>query len=158
MLIEIKLNINFKIVNIQVSDDIVIVDCFIGLDKGDRTYLINSKDGTIVDSLENKRCILDSINKIQNYSGPYQNADDFYSDTKTFDAVMMNFVVIGEMADKLSEEFKDETSEKVNWLRIKGFRNIIAHNYFGIDAEEVWQIMNSSLLDLKTELNKIISR
>lgn len=72
--------------------------------------------------------IIDSIDKIQMYSDSYQNADDFYSDTKSFDAVIMNFVVIGEMADKFSEEFKDEASNKINWHRIKGFRNIIAHN------------------------------
>lgn len=46
---------------------------------------------------------------------------------------MMNFVVIGEMAEKLSEKFKNETDEVVDWYRIRGFRNIIAHNYFGIE-------------------------
>ena len=49
----------------------------------------------------------------------------------------MNFIVIGEMADKLSDDFKLKTQENVDWLKIKSFRNIIAHNYFGVDAEEV---------------------
>ena len=44
--------------------------------------------------------ILDSIEKIRQYTGTYSNADELYSDSKSFDAVMMNFVVIGEMADK----------------------------------------------------------
>ena len=38
-----------------------------------------------------------------------------------------------------------ETSGKIDWLKVKGFRNIVAHNYFGIDAEEVWQIISGSL-------------
>ena len=53
----------------------------------------------------------------------------------------MNFIVIGEMTSKLSETFIQDTSELIDWYKIKGFRNILAHNYFGVDAEEVWQIV-----------------
>ena len=101
--------------------------------------------------------ILESIKKIQEYSSNYQNADDFYSDSKSFDAVMMNFVVIGEMADKLSDKFIEETNDKIDWLKVRAFRNIIAHNYFGIDAEEVWQIVQSSLVKLQTGLTMLIN-
>jgi len=68
----------------------------------------------------------------------------------------MNFIVIGEMVDKLSEELISETSDKIDWLKVKGFRNIIAHNYFGIDAEEVWQIITNSLPKLKQDIETII--
>lgn len=68
----------------------------------------------------------------------------------------MNFVVIGEMSVKLSEEFKQTTESKINWFKIRGFRNIIAHNYFGIDAEEVWQIIQNSLPQLKMEIVSLI--
>lgn len=100
--------------------------------------------------------MLDCINKIQGYSSKFDNADDFYSDTLSFDASMMNFIVIGEMADKFSEAFINGTSTKIDWLKVKAFRNIIAHNYFGIDAEEVWQIILSSLPILKRELETLI--
>lgn len=60
------------------------------------------------------------------------------------------------MVDKLSDEFISQTSEKINWIKVKSFRNIIAHNYFGIDAEEVWQIIQGSLLSLKMQLEKLI--
>jgi uncharacterized protein with HEPN domain len=100
--------------------------------------------------------ILDSIKRIQQYSSKFANADDFYADTLSFDASMMNFIVIGEMVDKLSDTLIHETSDKINWLKVKGFRNIIAHNYFGIDAEEVWQIINSSLTDLQKNLESLI--
>jgi len=100
--------------------------------------------------------MLDSIKRIQQYSCKLTNADDFYSDTLSFDASMMNFIVIGEMVDKLSDSLIHETSDKIDWLKVKAFRNIIAHNYFGIDAEEVWQIINSSLTELQRDLESLI--
>jgi uncharacterized protein with HEPN domain len=100
--------------------------------------------------------MLDSINRIQDYTANFSDADGFYADTKSFDATMMNFVVIGEMVDKLSSDFVAETSDKIDWLKVKSFRNIIAHNYFGIDAEEVWQIIHTSLKDLKENLEDLI--
>ncbi len=100
--------------------------------------------------------MLESIHKIIEYSGKFENADDFYNDTKSFDATMMNFVIIGEMVEKLSSNFITETENKVDWFKIKSFRNIVAHNYFGIDAEEVWQIINTHLTDFKNNLDGII--
>ncbi len=45
------------------------------------------------------------------YTNTLSNADEFFNDKKTFDdAVMMNFVIIGEMVDKLSDKFKEENS------------------------------------------------
>ncbi len=102
--------------------------------------------------------ILDSIRRIFDYSKPFSTADDLYSDTKSFDAVMMNFVVIGEMAEKLSSEFKLKTENQIDWFQIRGFRNIIAHNYFGIDAEEVWQIIKGSLVDLEKNIQLILDK
>jgi uncharacterized protein with HEPN domain len=100
--------------------------------------------------------ILDSVDKVKQYTQPFADADALYKDGKSFDAVMMNFIVIGEMADKLSEEFRDATEDQIDWLKIRGLRNIIAHNYFGIDAEEIWQIIHDSLLELVATLDKVI--
>lgn len=104
---------------------------------------------------QNLLSILDAINKIENYITPFDNADDFYKNTVHFDAVMMNFVVIGEMVVRLSDEFR-EKYHQIDWFKIKGFRNIIAHDYFGIDAEEVWQIATSHLVKLKKEILDIL--
>ena len=49
--------------------------------------------------------MLDCIKKIQSYSCKFNNADDFYNDNISFDATMMNFIVIGEMVDKFSDSF-----------------------------------------------------
>ncbi len=107
---------------------------------------------------KDKNClqnILDSINKIDSYTELFQNADELYGDNKSFDAVLMNFIVIGEMVVKLSDEFKQNNSS-VDWSSIKGFRNFIAHQYFGIDAEEVWGIIHTELPKLKRELEKVL--
>jgi len=104
-------------------------------------------------------CILnmiDSIKRIKQYSGKFTKADDFFADSMSFDASMMNFIVIGEMVDKLSDTIINATSDKIDWLKVKVFRNIIAHNYFGIDAEEVWQIINGSLTELQKNLESLI--
>jgi uncharacterized protein with HEPN domain len=68
---------------------------------------------------------------------------------------MMNFVVIGEMVEKLSDEFKKKHSE-VEWIKIKGFRNLVAHDYFGIDAEEVWQIIKNKIPALKSDIKLLL--
>ncbi len=102
--------------------------------------------------------ILDSITKIRAYSNPFDHAEALYEDIKSFDAVLMNFVVVGEMADKLSVDFKSSTESKIDWYKIRGLRNIIAHNYFGIDAEEVWQIINNDLLNLESEIKLSLDR
>jgi len=100
--------------------------------------------------------MLDSIQKIQLYSGKFSNADEFFEDSLSFDGTMMNFIIIGEMVEKLSDNFISKTDNEINWTKVKSFRNIIAHNYFGIDAEEVWQIINGSLVSLKEQLEKFI--
>ena len=106
------------------------------------------------DSL-NLLSIMDSIAKIIQFTSNQRDPDAFFTDVKSFDAVMMNFIIIGEMVDRISEEFKKDNPQ-IEWIRIKGFRNLVAHDYFGIDAEEVWQIIFNDLPILKTEIEKII--
>ncbi len=56
----------------------------------------------------------------------------------------------------ISKIFKD-ANPQIEWNRIKGFRNLVAHDYFGIDAEEVWQIISNDLPILKVKIEKIMS-
>jgi len=99
--------------------------------------------------------ILEAIDRIIEYTSGFESADDFNTDYRNFDAAMMNFVVIGEMVDKLSEEFKTKNST-MDWIKIKGFRNIVAHDYFGTDAEEVWQIIKNKIPVLKSDISKLL--
>jgi len=99
--------------------------------------------------------IIEATDRIAEYTSGINSADDFNNDYRNFDATMMNFVVIGEMVDKLSDDFKME-HYKIDWIKIKGFRNIVAHDYFGIDAEEVWQIINGKIPKLKADIQKLL--
>jgi len=99
--------------------------------------------------------IQDSIEKILVYTQSYSNADEFYQNPRDFDAVLMNFIVIGEMVTRLSEKFICR-NQQIDWFKIRGFRNIVAHNYFGIDAEEVWQIIKVHIPKLQTDVKNIL--
>ncbi len=105
--------------------------------------------------LGNLSAIVDSCHKIERFTSDLHNADEFYEDEKTFDAVLINFVIIGESVARLSKEFK-ENETKIPWLKIKDFRNIVVHDYFGVDAEEVWQIVQDKIPILKLDIQKII--
>ena len=100
--------------------------------------------------------LLESINKIKLYSQEFKDADDFYHDQKSFDASMMQFVVIGETISRLDVGFKT-THKHIPWQKIKDFRNIIAHDYFGIDADEIWDIINEKLLPLKSDIEVLVN-
>ena len=113
-------------------------------------YSINQKDYFCLLNM------LDAIEKIKQYSVSFSSADDFMTDNQAFDASLMNFIVIGEMVEKLSDELKDASEDEINWHKIKSFRNILAHNYFGVDAEEVWQIIHNSLPKLEIQLKELI--
>ncbi len=98
---------------------------------------------------------VEAIDKIETYSKEFDNAEDFYHDAKSFDASMMQFVVIGEVISRLDEDFKI-THNNIPWQQIKDFRNIIAHDYFGIDADEIWSIIQFHLLPLKENIQELI--
>ena len=97
--------------------------------------------------------IIESGNKILDYTEGY-TFEEFISDSKTVDAVIRNFEVIGEAANRLDEEFKDKYPQ-IDWHRIRGFRNRIVHDYMGVDCGIVWQIRESFLPDLIAQLKAL---
>lgn len=101
--------------------------------------------------------ILETIEKINRYTASYQSADELYQNDRDFDASMMNFIVIGEQIGKLSEDVKSRNNQ-IDWAKIYSLRNILAHHYFGINVDIVWQIINTDLPRLQDDLNKIIDK
>jgi uncharacterized protein with HEPN domain len=99
--------------------------------------------------------IIESVNKIIEISNRFATLEDFKKDFVPYDAVMMNFIIIGEMVVKLSEDFKDKNSQ-IDWYKIQGFRNIVVHDYFGIDDKVVWQLIHTKLPELKEFLIKYL--
>ena len=103
----------------------------------------------------NLSAIVDSCSKIRKFTYNILNADDFFINEKTFDAVLMNFVIIGEAVARLTDEIKEKETQ-IPWKKIRGFRNIVSHDYFGVDAEEVWQIVKNNIPELEIEVKKIL--
>lgn len=99
--------------------------------------------------------ILDAAQRIFEYTAG-MTFEEFAEDNKTVDAVIRNFEVIGEATFLLPDEFKLKYSE-IDWIRIRGFRNRIVHDYFGVDLEIVWKITTDYLPGLITDLSDILS-
>jgi uncharacterized protein with HEPN domain len=87
--------------------------------------------------------ILESARKIRKYTSGL-SYDSFIEDDKTIDAVVRNFEIIGEAANRIDPDFRLSNPE-IEWKRIRGFRNRIVHDYFGIDYEIVWSIIENDL-------------
>jgi uncharacterized protein with HEPN domain len=97
--------------------------------------------------------ILEAARKTQKYTNGF-TFEQFKADSKTIDAVVRNFEVIGEAANRLTDEFKLKNSN-IDWNRIRGFRNRIVHDYFGIDHEIVWNITQNYLPGLITAIESV---
>jgi uncharacterized protein with HEPN domain len=105
----------------------------------------------------NLLAIIDSIDKILFYVQDIASALQYHKNDVVFDATLMNFVIIGEMIDRLSESIKDQAPD-IDWQKIKAFRNLVAHDYLGVDAEEVWQIIHNHLPNLKTNIQALLAK
>jgi len=69
---------------------------------------------------------------------------DFVHDELHFDAVLRNLEIIGEAVKNMSEEMRKKYPN-VKWRKIAGFRDIVAHEYFGINDETVWDIVENEI-------------
>ena len=101
--------------------------------------------------------MLETIEKIIRYTSNYHTAEELYQNDRDFDAAMMNFIVIGEEVGKLTFDLK-ATNKQINWEKIYSLRNIIAHHYFGINVDIVWQIITIDLPKLKVDLNLLLKQ
>ena len=68
----------------------------------------------------------------------------FIKDDLLFDAVLRNLEIIGEAAKIISEERRQKYPH-VKWRKIAGFRDIVAHNYFGVSDEIVWDVVQNEI-------------
>lgn len=80
----------------------------------------------------------------------------FFGNDLVYDATLMNFLVLGEEVVKISSRIK-VAYPSIEWERIKGFRNFIAHDYFGISIDTVWQVITRFLPALEEEVQLILS-
>ena len=97
--------------------------------------------------------ITDAIQNILHFTKGI-SFEAYSSDIKTRHAVEHNFMIIGEAVARLSDDFK-QSYTTVNWRLIKDFRNVMVHDYFGIDNTIVWDIIQLNLTDLGSDIENI---
>lgn len=98
--------------------------------------------------------MLDSIELIQKaLTG--RTKKDFEEDFILKAAIQSWIQIIGEAASKLTVEFRTSHSE-VNWKGIIGLRHVIVHDYFELDEERVWNVIENDLPDLKVWLQRFV--
>jgi uncharacterized protein with HEPN domain len=102
--------------------------------------------------------ILDSGAAIQEFVKGL-SFEEFCKDRKVYSAVIREFEVIGEAVGKCLEELKRKVPN-VEWQDIKDFRNLLIHEYFGVDLEIVWRTVQDDLpvlMDAVTEILRVES-
>lgn len=83
--------------------------------------------------------------------------EDFLADKKTQQAVILNIIVIGEAATQIADECPDFAAAhpSVPWKQMRGMRNRMAHGYFEINLDVVWDTVQQSLPELQQQLLSI---
>ncbi|MBI5203372.1 MAG: DUF86 domain-containing protein [Nitrospirae bacterium] len=100
--------------------------------------------------------ILESAGNIQSYAGSF-SFDELIKDKMRIDAIVRNFEIIGEAAGKIPQEIKDKYPI-VEWRKIADFRNVLAHEYFGIKYKIMWDIIKNKIPDLKVAIQSILEK
>ncbi|MDP3298420.1 MAG: DUF86 domain-containing protein [Thermodesulfovibrionia bacterium] len=98
--------------------------------------------------------ILASANKILNYIGNY-SFEDLIKDEMKIDAIVRNFEIIGQATGNISQEIRNKYPF-VEWRKIADFRNVLSHEYFGINYKIMWDIIKNKLPDLQRNIKTII--
>jgi uncharacterized protein with HEPN domain len=98
--------------------------------------------------------ILECIQKINDYTKGMV-FENFSQDEKTQDAVVRNLEIIGEAANNISKAFRKKYPN-IEWHQIIGMRHRIIHDYFGVDENIIWFVVQNDLIPLKTEIEKIL--
>ena len=98
--------------------------------------------------------VLEAIGRTQRYVGAATLAE-FLAKTETQDAVVRNLEVIGEAVKNLSSDFRQE-HEDIDWTRIAGLRDRLIHQYFSVDWDILWNIIQERLPVLKVQIARLL--
>ena len=98
--------------------------------------------------------MVESANRIQKYAKGL-SYDEFSRNGMAVDAVVRNLEIIGEAAKKVPTDVKKRHPE-VEWRKVAGLRDIIAHEYFGINQVIIWDIVDNKIPKLKASIKAIV--
>lgn len=96
--------------------------------------------------------IRDCVTRIIGYVGT-MSQEEFFHDPKTIDAVMRNLAIIGEAAKKIPADARRKYPA-VEWKKMAGLRDIVVHDYFGIDEDIIWDVVSVRIPELKRHLER----
>ena len=98
--------------------------------------------------------ILEAINKIERYTAN-MSLNNFLADEKSSDAVVRNLEIIGEAARNIPEDICLRFPN-VPWDKMRGMRNMLAHEYFGVSLPIIWQTIKDDLPPLVNPLKEVL--
>ncbi|MCH7802409.1 MAG: DUF86 domain-containing protein [Chloroflexi bacterium] len=99
------------------------------------------------------RHILDFIGRIEENTDV--GRDQFMASHTLQDAVLRNLQTMAESTQRLSESVKTQYPD-VEWRRIAAFRNVLVHNYLGVDMDRIWDVVEHDVAELKTAVVSIL--
>lgn len=99
------------------------------------------------------RHVLECIRRIE--ENTVSGREAFLASHTLQDAVLRNLQTMSEATQRLSGAAK-EASPEVEWARIAAFRNVIVHNYLGVDLERVWEVVRAEIPDLKRHVSYML--
>jgi Uncharacterized conserved protein len=99
--------------------------------------------------------VLESIEKIRRYVDK-ASFDEFLENEMLIDAVVRNLEIIGEAAAHVTPETRIKYPD-VEWKKVVGLRNILIHNYSGVDLEIVWDIIKNRLDPLEAKVRQALN-
>ncbi len=97
--------------------------------------------------------MLEAIERIERHAA--KGRAEFEKDELIQTWVVHHLQIVGEAAAKLSRDFQEQHSS-IPWPQVVAMRNVLVHDYFGVDLEEVWRVVERDLPELKSKLKKLI--
>ena len=111
---------------------------------------MNERDTTAIERIADELRYIKSVTVAT-------SRDKFLCDETLQHALSMSILTIGECASRLSDEFKD-SHPQIEWVQIVAVRNIVAHGYWQLDMQQIWQAIEEDIPELSEFVCKLLGK